>query len=178
MSWLHFFHLADFQSVILLMLTYLIPFKHLAPPFPDKIYCICHLDRNCSIKSLVCPTPLLPAFVVNWKMTDSLHLHSAAECVTIRAHDFPTIVRALSDRKSSLGTHFAANLTICLLARSPTATRACTLNCCWRKTKKHCFPENTNNRLRQAVKKCCKLSSTRTPKAKMLLSLQKRMLAQ
>lgn len=38
-------------------------------------------------------------------------------------------------------THLAANLTICLLARSPTAMRACTVNCWWRRTKKHCFPE-------------------------------------
>lgn len=37
-------------------------------------------------------------------------------------------------------THLAANLTICLLARSPTASRACTVNCWWRRTKKHCFP--------------------------------------
>lgn len=38
-------------------------------------------------------------------------------------------------------THLAANLTICLLARSPTAMRACTVNCWWRRTKKHCFPK-------------------------------------
>lgn len=53
---------------------------------------------------------------------------------------------------SSHCTHFAANLTICLLARSPTATSACTLNCCWRRTKKHCFPGKENNNKLLAVK--------------------------
>lgn len=116
------------------------------------IYCIYHLDGNCSIKPLAYPTPLTASFCCQMKDDWFPPLHSTSECVTIRAQDFPTIVRALSNRKSSLGTHFAANLTICLLARSPTATRACTLNCCCRRTKKHCFPENTNNRLRQAIK--------------------------
>lgn len=55
---------------------------------------------------------------------------------------FPTIVR----QEDPPRTHFAANLTICLLARSPTATSAWTLNCCWRRTRKHCFPENRGHK--------------------------------
>lgn len=118
----------------------------------DPGCCICHLDRNCSIKTLPYPTPLTASFLLwseKWLIPPpSLHLTpNVWKWIggTIREQDFPTIVCALSDRKGSLGTHFAANLTICLLARSPTATSACTLNCCWRRTKKHCFPENKNN---------------------------------
>lgn len=115
----------------------------------DPNYCICHLDRNRSIKTLPYPALLTASFCCQVK-NDWFPPHYPpphSECVkmdrwTIRAQGFPTIVCALPDRKSSLDTHFAANLTICLLARSPTATSACTLNCCWRRTKKHCFPEN------------------------------------
>lgn len=114
----------------------------------DPGCCICHLDRNCSIKTPLYSTPLTASFccrVKKWLIPPPLHLTRNVWKWfggLLGPRIFPPLFRALSDRKSSLGTHFAANLTICLLARSPTATRACTLNCCWRRTKKHCFPEN------------------------------------
>lgn len=126
----------------------------------DPSCCICHLDRNCSIKTLLYPTPLIASFCCQVKNDWFHHPPPHSECVkmdrrTIRAQEFPTIVCALLDRKSSLGTHFAANLTICLLARSPTATSACTLNCCWRRTKKHCFPKNKTTTDRAGLLRTC-----------------------
>lgn len=79
---------------------------------------------------------------------------------------FPPLFAPSPTGRAVSATHFAANLTICLLARSPTATRPCTLNCCWRRTKKHCFPENTNNRLRQAVKKSATISPQQARQSK------------
>lgn len=118
--------------------------------FSDPSCCICHLDRNRSIKTLLYPTLLTASFCCQVKNDWFPQPPLLSVCVKmdrrpIRAQDFPTIVLFLSDRKRSFCTYFAANLTICLLARSPTATSACTLNCCWRRTKKHCFPENKNN---------------------------------
>lgn len=98
-SSLHFFPFHG-PPGILLMLTWLKPLKHSAPPPSIKSTVSAILTGTAPLNHLR-PSPLLLAFVVNWKMTDSLHLHSASECVTIRAQDFPTIVRALSDRKSN-----------------------------------------------------------------------------
>lgn len=139
----------------------------------DPSCCICHLDRNRSIKSLLYPALLTASFCCQVKNDWFPHPAPCSECVkmdwwTIRAQDFPTIVCALTDRKSSLGTHFAANLTICLLARSPTATSACTLNCCWRRTKKHCFPKKKTTTIDSAGllrSLSCKLSRLVTIKA-------------
>lgn len=88
-----------------------------------------------------------------WKMIDSsLSLQNVWKWIggSIRAQGFPTIVLASLTGNASLSTHLAANLTICLLARSPTATSACTLNCCWRRTKKHCFPAKTTTTIDSA----------------------------
>lgn len=117
-------------------------------PSSDPRSCICHLDRNCPIRPLLYSALLKASFycqVKKWLISPpstSVRRVKMDQWTVMAKVFFPTIVSALSDRKNSLGTYFAANLTICLLARSPTATSACTLNCCWRKTKKHCFPES------------------------------------
>lgn len=117
-------------------------------PSSDPRSCICHLDRNCPIRPLLYSALLKASFYCQVKKllisppSTSVRRVKMDQWTVMAKVFFPTIVSALSDRKNSLGTYFAANLTICLLARSPTATSACTLNCCWRKTKKHCFPES------------------------------------
>ena len=114
----------------------------------DPSCCICHLNRNRSIKTRLYPALLTASFCCQVKNDWFPHRSPRSECVKmdrrgrLGPRTFPPLFFALSDRKRGLGTHFAANLTICLLARSPTATSACTLNCCWRRTRKHCFPEN------------------------------------
>lgn len=165
--------------------TWLFIFSH-----HDPVCCICHLDRNRSIKTLLYSNPLTASadfffllFVSHkWEMIDGSALPPpCSQCVKMdrwgrrRAQDFPTIVSNLPtappslpptssffsppDRKGSLGTHFAANLTICLLARSPTATNACTLNCCWRSTKKHCLPEEWKEKQTVLATRRCFLSA-------------------
>ena len=44
-------------------------------------------------------------------------------------------------------TYFETNFTICLLTDSPTNSKAWTVKCCWRMTKKHCLPaEHTTHK--------------------------------
>jgi len=45
----------------------------------------------------------------------------------------------ITKRRNAL-TYLDANLTISLLTTSLTATRHCTVYCCWRRTMKHCLP--------------------------------------
>lgn len=64
---------------------------------PDPSCCICHLDRNRSIKTLLYPTLLTASFYCQVKNDWFPQPAALSECVkmdrrTIRAQDFPTIV--------------------------------------------------------------------------------------